>query len=495
MSRELPSPPAGLAMVIKAAGDPDVAMHALSGLIDKEPSLTAALLTMANSAAYGVGRPVRTVQQCTLLLGTRCIRNIAVSHAVRVATAKVDAGAFELVQFWEDSLRRATAALVVARQAGFEDPSEAFTVGLVQDLGALATAVAHPESSAALQEATRLAGDERIAAERAAVGASHPEAFVRLARKWGLPDDMVAVVAHHHDAATTLPDRRAQRLLEICRTADAVADVVQTSGRGGAIARAKALLTALPSRTELDLEAVVEAVSAEFTTTSRELNIQTGAQPSFQDLMSSANEALMSINDSYEELTRKLEQLLAEKEELTRQLKASNEALRRLAATDMLTGVANRRAFTEMLGQALESLAATRRPLSLVMMDIDHFKKVNDTYGHAAGDDVLKAVCQRMARVIRPEDMIGRLGGEEFAVLLPRCPQPEARRVAERLRVALRTGPVRCRDGTEIAVAASFGGDTVNRLPTPSGDEILRRADEALYASKEGGRDRVTWAR
>ncbi len=187
MSNELPTPPAGLAMVIKAAGDADVPMQELASLISKEPSLTTALLSMANSAAYGVGRPVRTVQQCTVLLGTRCIRNIAVSHAVRVATAKVSTGDLDGIKFWEDSLRRATAALVIAKSAGFEDPSEAFTVGLVQDLGVLAAAVKHPEKSGELQKAMSLAGDERTAEERRLFGMSHEEFFVATARRWGLP--------------------------------------------------------------------------------------------------------------------------------------------------------------------------------------------------------------------------------------------------------------------------------------------------------------------
>ncbi len=303
------------------------------------------------------------------------------------------------------------------------------------------------------------------------------------------------MVASHHDDAATLADRRVHRLLEICRAADAVSDIVQTSAGGTSVARGRSMLQTLPSRSPLELEGVVEEIAEEMRKSSKDLQIPIGDQPTMADLMSSANEALININVSYEELTRKLQQLLSEKEQLTRKLKTSNEALRRLAATDMLTGVSNRRAFSEMLTQALAAIPATRRPMSLVMMDIDHFKKVNDTHGHAAGDDVLKVVCKRLGAAIRPEDLIGRLGGEEFAVLLPKCPPAEALKVAERLRVAIRTGPIRCRDGTEIPITASFGGVSVTRLPAPSADEILRRADDCLYESKDGGRDRVTWAR
>ena len=106
---------------------------------------------------------------------------------------------------------------------------------------------------------------------------------------------------------------------------------------------------------------------------SGDLELSIGAQPSFEELMSNANEALIQINLSYEELTRRLQQLLEEKEELTRQLRSSNAALARLAATDMLTGVANRRAFTEAVDGMLADPDEPQKPISLVMVDIDHF--------------------------------------------------------------------------------------------------------------------------
>lgn len=500
MSTSLPTPPAGLARVVKAAGDPDITMQALGKLIEGEPSLTASLLGLCNSAAYGVGRPVRSVQQATMVLGTRAIRNIAVSHAVRVATAKVDAGALDGLQFWEDSLRRATAALVLSRRAGFEDPSEAFTVGLIQDLGTLAAAVKWPQHSEALQTATRQPGDERLEIERELIGSTHPEVFAAIGREWGLPEELLRVIASHH-ADEPLESRREERLRQISRVADAVADVVQTSAASAAVATATTLLAALPSREEIALEAVLEEVAAEMLAASKDLKIEIGKQPTFQELMSNANEALIQINVSYEDLTRRLQEMndkltktLAEKEELARQLKASNEALRRLAATDMLTGVANRRAFTQVLNQRIDEATRTGAPLSLVMLDIDHFKRVNDTHGHAAGDDVLRVTCQRLAKALRGHDLVGRLGGEEFGVLLVGCPADQGRAAADRLREAIKAGPIRCRDGTEISITASFGGLTVQGTAIPNGDDMLNTADQGLYHSKENGRDRVTWA-
>jgi two-component system cell cycle response regulator len=493
MAHELPTPPAGLAMVIQAAGDPDVAMRKLVALISAEPSLTASLLGLANSAAYGARREMRSVQQATLVLGTRTIRNIAVSHAVRVASAKVDSGALDGLQFWEDSLRRGAAAMVLSREAGFEDPVEAFTVGLIQDLGILILAVRDAPASKTLQESMDIPASERIALERQLCGKSHAELFVEKAREWGLPEDIVQVVGHHHDENLMLEDRRNQRLLEICAVADAVADIVQTQATGIAVSRANAMLRNLTSRKTLSLEDILEQVRSAMADMSVDLNIRINHQPTFEELMSNANEALIQINLSYEELTKQLQETLKEKEELARQLRASNEALRRLAATDVLTGVANRRSFTGAMGEELEKLDNADVPLTLLIMDIDFFKKVNDTYGHAAGDDVLKAVCQRMGLVVRAEDLIARIGGEEFAILLRECPEDVGRDVAERLRVSIQEAPVRCRDGSVVWVSSSFGGITVQGSNHPTQDDLISQADQALYAAKEAGRDRVTW--
>ena len=509
MLQELPTPPAGIEMVIKAAGDPLVAMHKLGSLIEKEPSLTVMLLRLSNSAAYGSGRSVKTVQQACMLLGTRCIRNIAVSHAVQVAMGGADTGDFDGMRFWEDSLRRATASLVLGRTAGYEDPSEAFTVGLLQDLGMLLMALAWPEHQAELQIATRLPIAERLEREHELCGTTHPAFFVDAAASWGLPEELTIAIGSHHCEATDVTERRSRRLIEIARAADALADVAQTSGAATAVTAAHELLEQLTSRQPLDLEELGEQVNREMIEASRDLQIEIGAQASYRELMAQANMALADINDELERVTRELEQAktrveqtnrrlertLAEKEDLARQLQSKNEALERLAATDTLTQVANRRHFSKALQTELKALVESGRELSLIMVDIDHFKSVNDTYGHATGDEVLKAVCRRIEEVIRPEDLLGRLGGEEFGILLPASSAREGRNIAERVRRGVRGKPIRCVDGQRILVTISLGGCTAMLPDVPTDDQLLQLTDEALYASKHSGRDRVTWTR
>ena len=492
---QLPSPPAGLAMIIQATGDARVAPRELARLISREPSFTTEILRLANSPMYGLGRTVRTVQQATVAMGMRSIRNSALAHAVRATTAKVDTGLFDRERFWEDSLRRASAALVLARRAGFEDPHEAFTIGLIQDIGGMLMAIAWPEQGGELQKLMDLPAGQRVQRERALFGITHTEMIEEHGPSWGFPEDMITAMVHHHDDDTAIADRRASRLCELARAADALADVGQCKASGNTLQVAKKHVEALKTRngTALDVFELSEELNQEMETAAREMRIEIGKQEAYEDLSAAANDSLLKVNDEYEELTKKLEQLIREKDELTAQLQQSNHQLFKMATTDPMTNLANRRAYLQRLGEEIERVSKGMKPMSLLMVDIDHFKAVNDTHGHAAGDEVIKAVADAMVRCVREVDLVGRLGGEEFSVLLQDSDQVGAEFVAERVRRTIERMRVDCGDGRVLNVTVSVGGVTVPRRTCPTGDHVLSVADAALYHSKETGRNRVTW--
>ncbi|MDO8605899.1 MAG: diguanylate cyclase [Phaeospirillum sp.] len=173
-------------------------------------------------------------------------------------------------------------------------------------------------------------------------------------------------------------------------------------------------------------------------------------------------------------------------------LKQRTDLLHRLAAVDGLTGIANRRSFDAALEQEWRRACRAGTPLSLLMIDVDHFKRYNDHYGHQAGDDCLRAVAAALAEIARrPGEVVARYGGEEFAVILPACGLDPARSLAERLReeVAARHLP-HAASGTaaEVSVSigvASLGGDDAVQA-------LIAQADAALYRAKHGGRNRVS---
>ncbi|MCZ6636802.1 MAG: PleD family two-component system response regulator [Alphaproteobacteria bacterium] len=161
-----------------------------------------------------------------------------------------------------------------------------------------------------------------------------------------------------------------------------------------------------------------------------------------------------------------------------------------LALTDDLTGLYNRRYLHAHMDTALRRSVSTGKPLSVLMLDIDHFKKVNDNFGHAVGDEILKEFANRVVRSVREFDTAARSGGEEFVVVMPECGTYVAANVAERLRALVADHPFRTADGKEIDVTVSIGiAWRLGDKDTP--DELLTRSDKALYAAKRGGRNRV----
>lgn len=164
--------------------------------------------------------------------------------------------------------------------------------------------------------------------------------------------------------------------------------------------------------------------------------------------------------------------------------------LYRQATRDLLTGLLNRRALTEQLERELQRAERYGRPLTLLMMDLDRFKRLNDEYGHLAGDQVLREFAQRAAGVLRDSDVLGRWGGEEFMGGLVETRPEGAQRVAERIRQACADKPVRTDDGRDIQFTVSIGVSPIH------GGEALehavKRVDDALYAAKAAGRNHVT---
>ncbi len=163
----------------------------------------------------------------------------------------------------------------------------------------------------------------------------------------------------------------------------------------------------------------------------------------------------------------------------------------RLAETDPLTGAANRRCFLERAEAAAADALRRQRSLSVLLLDIDFFKKVNDTYGHGGGDEALKRFVEGCGTALRPNDLLGRFGGEEFVVLLPETNPYVAVSIAERLRTAVEALTI-THDGTSFRITVSCG---VAAVAADGLDGALSRADIALYEAKQKGRNRVEMAR
>ncbi len=181
----------------------------------------------------------------------------------------------------------------------------------------------------------------------------------------------------------------------------------------------------------------------------------------------------------------------AEKQRLEREREQLIEKLQLHSSTDFLTNLLNRRAFTERVAQQLAIARRSNWPVSLIMFDLDHFKRVNDRYGHASGDIVLAGVAEIASREFRAADTLARHGGEEFIALLVNCGEADARAFAERLRESIAAAKFAAEDGTEITITASFGIASAPASAVNDFNAFSNAADQALYRAKNQGRNCV----
>ena len=496
---QVPSPPQVLASLIREASNEDrVSMSRLSELCTADPNVAVEILRLVNSPAYYRGDRVVSVQRAVAVLGVRALRNLAICTAARACASAERLGGFDLRAFWEDSLRRAVAAqLLAVRQpeSGWE-PSEAFTAGLLQDLGLIALVQTFPDRAQRWSEGAAEDPGARRRREVELFGVPHDAVLPQLAERWELPTELSVPLVHHHDPSSA-PEGWGPRCRLLCQ-AELLASVLSCADRRGALDRARQVLALDMGMSAGAVDDLVDALARQVEETARALGMEVQAQPSLEEILRSANRSLIALNMSYEDLVKKLERTVAEKEELARELARRNRELEQLSLSDALTGMPNRRAFSGRLAYEVARTARSGGELVVLLGDVDKFKSVNDTWGHEFGDTVLKSVAARMSESVRQTDMAARVGGEEFAVILPGTDRAGGLVVAEKILQALRGQALATPTGERRAFTISLGmvwvqGPVSGPVDTAAmASRIYRVADKALYASKEGGRDRVT---
>jgi diguanylate cyclase (GGDEF)-like protein len=466
----LPTATAVLAHVVRIAGDTDRPIIELGQACALDSGLTVELLRAANSACQRSGDPIRSVPAAVIQLGARAVRAAAITYTLRTAVSGLPLKEFDIRGFWEDSLRRAAAAQLIAEETGYEDPHEAFAVGLTQEIGTLLLAARNPGASGHLQRLRNRPSQTRIEAEAVLTGQSHPVALVESGLLENLPPSYRFAIRHHH--APPAGRTAKHRLARIAQAADLLADVVLAFPKRRCLMDANRALAALGLSGRLPV--LVDTLAARVLRHARDFEMDVGEQPGMESVREAAAAALKRLDREGPLPALKLE---------PPPVRPVRGPLRR----DALTGLLGHRAFrVELSARARQK----GRVLSLLLIDLDHLSRINDAFGREAGDHVLKQVADQIRRVAGGRDQVARIGGEAFALLLVDLDGRRARRIGEQLRRVVAGLTLPWADA-QLHLTISIGGATTTG--STQAEALVSAADQALYRAKHEGRDRVRW--
>lgn len=600
-SDRLPTPSGTALAIMKLVQRDDATAQALAQLVQSDPALTGRVLRLANSPAIGARRPIVSVTDAVLILGMNVVRQFALSLSLVAGYSQGRCRAFDYAGYWAMSLAQAVALQEVTARKRTVAPEEAFTMGLLAEIGRLVLATAWPEDYSDCLE--RAQGERLLDLERERFAIDHRSLSIMLLADWGFPENFLQALRLSFDSAPTdgsrvgalagqlnfareiahyclaeqsgrevlLPRLQTQAanhdfdektLTEILESTEAQwrewgkligvatdlrqpqpAPVAQEPPLEGldillvdddpmTLARLSKQLGALGYRiaTCRDGESALKHVlehKPQFVITDWHMKSMDGLAlckalraSAFGNtlylIMLTATEdedALVKAFDagiddyvlkppSLRVLNARIragqriialqQDLVRERQEIERfsaELAVANRRLELMANTDLLTGLPNRRYALDRLEQEWSAARRVSRPLSVIMLDLDRFKSINDTFGHDVGDQVLAHAAKVMRDAVRVSDVVCRMGGEEFLVIAPNTDSAAALRLGERIRAAIEQHqPAKL--GLSFPLTASIGVASSTDATTDC-KTLIKRADQALFQAKQGGRNSV----
>ncbi len=446
---------------------------------------------MVNSAFYSFPQSIVTIQQAASILGTNAIRSLVLSFSFLQPGSSGEAD-FDYPRFWERSLSQAVIARRLMYAVDKDLGEEVFVAGLLQNLGSLILARAFPELYRQVEEAIQEKGINRSEAEKTLIGADHAYVGSEVARNWGFPEILVLPLCYHDNPDEyTGSDPKVRRLCQVAHLAGMLAGIYSSSAPELLVSEFKERAGRLLSLDERFLQGFLDTVHEEVNRAAEFFDFKIIEQKSVFEILQIANAELSILNLSYEEMNRALVEKTVKLELVASELEKKNKLLELLANVDGLTQAYNHRYFQNFLDQEIKRSERHGHSVALVLVDIDHFKKLNDTFGHQAGDEVLRQFCDVCRAELREYDLFARYGGEEFALVLPETGSEEAEEVAEKLRLAVnRHDFTHGRHSSHIT--ASFGVFAMAPAKEPyTKNEMIGCADDALFQAKKKGRNQV----
>ncbi len=480
----LPSPPGVASKIIRLANDPEADMTRIADVLALDPAITAKILRIANSPMYARQRKTENLRQALMVIGLNATISLALSFSL-LKTWQIhdDRGGVDYPLYWRRALLSATASHALARTIGVKDGEELLLACLIQDIGLMALDRTIPGLYEGLgsDQVHHAALTKR---EHERLGVDHADVSGWLLEKWQFPERTQQVVAASHDPER-VPKQSPNGVFARCVALSSLIAEVFLDNTG----ERSFLQLAERAQSYFDIDkAVLADILAEVGKMIPDAESIFGTEilsaESSEKILEEAREALILRNLQALQIVDRLKVSTESLEQRTRRLEESNKR-------DPLTNLYNRGYLDQFLAEAFASSARADSPLSVAFADLDRFKSVNDTFGHATGDQVLMTTANILKANVRAADVVARYGGEEFMVVFPHTDYGLLKTICERIVRAFQETRHDVGVKRDLNVTISIGMATHNdgrRFRTV--EEILKAADKALYTAKLQGRNR-----
>ncbi len=476
-SPQLPTLPVIAMKVLELTRREDVSVPEIGNLIMTDAALASKILKTVNSPFYGLTKQVSTVSGALVILGLQAAKTLALGFSLLNNLKKAEKGdaTFDCAGYWKRSLYCAVSSRVIAQKLSVVQQEEAFLAGLLAPMGILVLHRVVPEKFDALYAEAR--GDytklSMLCNEKMGLTPTEVSAF--LADKWQLPPLLARPISLQETRDET--DAQMRPLIEAVSAGVLAGAVFGADDSAQAINNSRRELAGRFSFSPEEIETLLADIGASARDAAKLFDMQIGRERSYQEILDEAQEALVCLSLQNQ---KQMQSIQREVETLTVK-----------ATTDPLTGLANRARFDEFYEEQFLRAYTHQRPLALIFIDLDHFKKVNDTYGHQAGDEVLRRVAKLLRASVRNIDLVARYGGEEFAAVLTETDTAAAAVRAEAIRTKLSAEVIRF-EGKQITMTLSAGvagTDRTRIFAQPA--QLTNAADRAVYAAKAASRNCV----
>ncbi|MEN8259793.1 MAG: GGDEF domain-containing protein [Pseudomonadota bacterium] len=480
----LPTPPGVAIRIMDLAQDPTVNIEGVASVISNDPALAAKILRITNSPLYAQRRKPENLRQAVILLGLNGTLTLALSFSLATALKKQNGEGMDYELYWKRSLAAATCCRKLATALKLGDAEEFFLAALLQDIGMLALDRVFPD----LYKTEGLDQSHHkclLNMEREILGTDHAAVGGWLLQQWGLPERLQLAVKGSHDPGV-IADGGDKDLLSFVRCISLSGPTIDMARSDAGQADFQAVAKLAVERLGVEsqtFKSIIETLDEDLREAGELFEIDLGDYNLAESLLDQAKETLLFRNLQTLQHTSKLEATTDELISKTRTLEEENKI-------DALTGVFNRAYFDQAIEEEFAVAKGHNWPIAVMFVDLDHFKRVNDTYGHQAGDEVLKGTGKILRASIRNSDIAVRYGGEEFVLILPGSNRSGAVAVALRMLKAFNNTRHSLDAGKEISITASIGlAVQEGSVDFAEPSEFIRAADEAVYQAKHQGRN------